>query len=368
MTESIDLQRTPLHSLHREIGARLVPFAGWEMPVQYTGIVPEHRAVRGAAGLFDVSHMGEVEVRGPGAVGFLQKLTPNDVSGLQVEQAHYSALLTHEGTFIDDLLVYRLADERFMLVVNAANTATDLEWMRRHLEEGVELEDVGERTALLALQGPRAAEILTPVAGIDLSALRPFRFREVQIGGAPALVSRTGYTGEDGFEIYLRPDEAAPLFRRLLEEGRPCGLLPVGLGARDTLRLEAALCLSGQDIDATTTPLEAGLSFMVKLEKGQFIGRDALLCQRDEGVARRLTGFRLTGRGVARHGHAVMAPDGKVSVVTSGSHAPTLGRAIGLAYLPPSAREPGTPLQILIRERPVEAEVVPLPFYRRPRS
>ncbi|MFQ5719833.1 MAG: glycine cleavage system aminomethyltransferase GcvT [Acidobacteriota bacterium] len=368
MPDDFPLKRTPLYRHHVEHGARMVPFAGWDMPVQYSGVIEEHRAVRQAAGLFDVSHMGEFEVSGPGALAWLQRVTPNDVSRLVPGQAHYSALLTGRGTFIDDLLVYRLAAERFMLVVNAGNRAVDLEWLEAHGEDGAVLRDLSEEYALLALQGPAASNILERAGGAAFTGLSPFHFREGTLEDVSCLISRTGYTGEDGFEIYLPPDRAGEIFEKLLAIGREDHLLPVGLGARDTLRLEAALCLAGQDIDDSTTPLEAGLSFIVRLDKGDFIGRDVLVRQRDEGVARRLTGFRMVGRGVGRHGHAVRLTDGTSSTVTSGTHAPMLGYPIGLAYLPPASRQPGTLLEVLIRERPVKAQVVPIPFYRRPRS
>jgi len=359
------LRRTALHAEHVGHGARMAPFAGWEMPIQYSGVLSEHRAVREAAGLFDVSHMGEFEVMGAGAEAFLQALTPNDVGRLATGHAHYTALLTPAGTFVDDLLIYRLAAGRFLLVVNAANCSGDLAWLQKHVHADVEIRDLSAEYSLLALQGPRAAGILSGFLGKDLQALRPFRFVMAPREGAALLVSRTGYTGEDGFEIYLPPAAAAGVWRGLMAQGAAAGLVPAGLGARDTLRLEAALPLYGQDIDDTRTPLAAGLNFIVKLAKGDFMGRAALARQKEEGVAHRLAGFMVRGRGIARHGHSVRVGGREVGVVTSGTHSPTLGRAIGMAYLPVAHAEPGTKLMVVIRGNEVEAEVVPLPFYRR---
>jgi aminomethyltransferase len=338
------------------------------MPIQYQGVLVEHRSVRQAAGLFDVSHMGELEISGPDAEAFLEKMTPNRVGRLATGQAHYSALLNERGTFLDDLLVYRLASGRFLLVVNATNTARNLDWFRQHAEGDVAIDDATDRYSLLALQGPRAEDVLSRVLERDLSEVRPFRFVFVEEVGGRFLVSRTGYTGEDGFEIYLSPEQAPGLWERILAAGEQQGVMPVGLGARDTLRLEAALCLYGQDIDDSVTPLEAGVGFIVKLDKGDFVGRDVLLRQKTEGVSRKLSGFAVTGRGIARPGHPVHRDGAAVGEVTSGTHSPTLGRAIGLTYLPVEAREPGTPLTVVIRGSEVAAEVVSIPFYRRPRG
>jgi aminomethyltransferase len=338
------------------------------MPIQYQGVLAEHRAVREAAGLFDVSHMGEIEVSGPGAEQFVERMTPNRVARLAAGQAHYSALLSERGTFLDDLLIYRLAAARFLLVVNAANTVKNLEWLRRHAEGDVEIRDASEEYALLALQGPRAATVLARLLGRPLGEVRPFRFVTMPFAGDRVLVSRTGYTGEDGFEIYLPPALAPAMWEQILEAGGGDGVSPVGLGARDTLRLEAALCLYGQDIDEGVTPWEAGLDFIVKLGKGDFVGREALVRQKAAGITRRLTGFAMTDRGIARPGHAVIQGGVRVGQVTSGTHSPSLGRAIGLTYLPSEARDPGTPLAVVIRGSEVAAEVVSIPFYRRSRS
>jgi aminomethyltransferase len=367
VTADSSILRTALHEEHVRLGARMAPFAGWEMPIQYQGVMAEHAAVRNAAGLFDVSHMGEVEISGPQAEAFLDRLTPNAVSRLATGQAHYTALLTPEGTFIDDLLIYRLASGRFLLVVNAANAGKDLEWIQEQADDEVEVLDVSHRYALLALQGPRAAAILGRALERDVATLRSFHFTVDALPAGQCLVSRTGYTGEDGFEIYLPPEEAPAMWRKILAAGQQDGVVPVGLGARDTLRLEAALPLYGQDIDADHTPLAAGVKFIVKMDKGDFIGRDALVRQQQEGLQERLTGFAITGRGIARHGHLVSVAGKVVGPVTSGTHSPTMKRAIGMAYLPMEHREKGTRVTVEIRGKEVEAEVVPLPFYRRPR-
>jgi len=357
---SEDLKRTPLHACHVEAGARLVEFAGWEMPVQYAGVIEEHRAVRNAAGLFDVSHMGEVRVRGAGAESFLQRLTPNDVSKLTPGRAHYSGLLTDRGTYIDDLLIYRLAADDFLVVVNASNAPRDFEWIASRAGGKAEVVNESDRWALIALQGPKAKEILEPLSP-GASELRYYGFRQGQVDGRPALISRTGYTGEDGFELYVDPEDAPALWRRLVEAGAS----PAGLGARDTLRLEAAMALYGHEIDETTTPWEAGLAWIVKLDKGDFLGRDALVAQKTEGPPRKLVGFEVEGRGIARQGHAVVSEGGTVGTVTSGTWSPTFEKALGLAYVPPDKAAPGTPLTLDVRGRQLAARVVETPFYRR---
>jgi len=366
MTEP-DYSRTPLYECHVEADARLVEFAGWEMPVQYSGVMEEHRAVRNAAGLFDVSHMGEVSVRGSGAEAFLQHLTPNDVSKLAPGRAHYSGLLTERGTYLDDLLIYRLGAEEFLVVVNAANATSDFEWIESHAAEAedVQVENVSDRYALLALQGPRAAEILEPRVATDPASIKYYGFERSEVDGVSALVSRTGYTGEDGFELYLAPEEAPRIWRRLIEAGEDAGLRPAGLGARDTLRLEAGMALYGHEIDDTTTPWEAGLGWVVKLEKGDFIGRQALEEQKEAGIERKLVGFEVRGRGIARQDHEVRIDGETVGRVTSGTFSPTFEKALGMAYVPVAAAQPGTELDIVVRSRTLQAEVVSLPFYKR---
>ncbi|ABG06089.1 aminomethyltransferase [Rubrobacter xylanophilus DSM 9941] len=356
------LRRTPLYEEHRALGARLVDFAGWEMPVQYAGIKAEHEAVRTRAGLFDVSHMGEVAFRGPDAERALQRLLTRDVSRLGEGQAGYAAVCLESGGTVDDVIAYRRG-EGFLVVVNAANREKDLAHFRRHTADlDVEISDETEEWALLALQGPEAERLLQPFVAGDLSALGRYRFLETHVDGGEAIVARTGYTGEDGFEVFLRPAEAPSLWRRLVE----AGAAPAGLGARDTLRLEAGMCLYGNELDEETTPLEAGISFAVHLHKEEeFVGQRALQRQRERGLRKKLVGFELEGRGIARHGYPVAVGGERAGVVTSGTMSPTLGRAIGLAYVPPET-EGG--FEVLIRERPVPARIVPLPFYRRKRN
>jgi aminomethyltransferase len=358
------LKRTPLYDLHRELGAKLIDFGGWEMPVQYGGILEEHRAVRERAGVFDVSHMGELEVSGPEALAALQWLTPNDVSRLSDGRCQYSSFLTERGTFVDDLLVYRKAADSYMLVVNASNISKDFEWARSHARGEARVEDASDRCALISVQGPRAAALVGRLAAEDPSDLAYYSFRQTKVLGAPALVSRTGYTGEDGFEICVAPENAEKVFRGVLEEGRGDRVLPCGLGARDTLRLEAKMALYGNDIDDTVTPWEADLGWTVKMKKGEFLGRDALEAQKAEGVARKLVGFEMVDRGIARHGYAAHTAKGE-GVVTSGTHSPTLGKPIGLVLLPTAASAVGTELEVDIRGRASTARIVETPFYKR---
>jgi aminomethyltransferase len=373
--EKEELKRTPLYECHQEAGGKMVPFAGWEMPVQYSGVMEEHRAVRTAAGLFDVSHMGEIRVRGAGALGLLQRLTPNDVSKLAPGRAHYSGLLTDRATYVDDLLIYRLGEEDFLVVVNASNADRDFDWIASRVgdaPDAAEVVNASDDYALLALQGPKALAILAPLASLDVSTVRYYGFAQGEVAGVPALISRTGYTGEDGVELYLAPEDAPAVWRRLLEEGAPHGLVPAGLGARDTLRLEAGMALYGHEIDDTTTPLEAGLAWVVKLGKGDFLGRDVLAFQQAEGVKRKLVGFEVLGRGIGRQGHSILDISGKssgnpVGTVTSGTFSPTFEKALGMAYVPVGLDSPGTRLGLDVRGKQVEAQVVALPFYTRPR-
>lgn len=361
------LLKTPLHARHVAMGAKMVPFGGWEMPVQYSGIREEHLAVREAAGLFDVSHMGEIEVAGRDALAAVQRISSNDASRLDIGQAHYSALTTEAGTFVDDLLVYRLTADHFMLVVNASSIAKDF----AHISAGIKgvgdafAVNTSSRYALIAIQGPRALEVLQPFTDVDLAAIGYYRFETGEVANQRSTISRTGYTGEDGFEIFLPPAGSERLWQTLLAAGTEVGLKPAGLGARDTLRLEAAMRLSGQDIDDTTTVLEAGLGWVVGWDKPAFIGRDALVAQKAAGVTRKLVGFEMVDRGIARHGYPVFVQSEQVGVVTSGTRTPFLDKAIGLAYLPSTACAPGTDCAIEIRGRRVAARVVPLPFYKR---
>jgi aminomethyltransferase len=361
------LRRTPLYESHREAGAKIVPFAGWEMPVQYEGVIEEHRAVRQAAGLFDVSHMGQISVRGPEALRFLDWLTPNHVAKLVPGRAHYSGLLSEQGTYVDDLLVYRLGETEFLLVVNASNQEHDFSWVQGHATGDVEVEDVSDRYALLALQGPKAVAILAPLTDVDLDSLKYYSFAAGTVAGHQGLVSRTGYTGEDGFELYVDPKAAPALWERLLDVGAEHGIRPAGLGARDTLRLEAGMALYGHELDSATTPLEAGLSWVVKLDKGEFLGSEALARQQEEGVLRKLVGFEVSGRGIAREGHPVSHAGSRVGQVTSGTWSPTFERALGMAYVPTRLAAPGTEVEIDVRGRTVPARLAGIPFYRRPR-
>ncbi|HZG87643.1 glycine cleavage system aminomethyltransferase GcvT [Paenibacillus sp.] len=375
------LRRTPLFPLYAAHGAKTIDFGGWEMPVQFEGILKEHDAVRTRAGLFDVSHMGELIVTGSGALPFLQRAATNDAAKLAVGMAQYSLLCAPDGGTIDDLLVYRLGDERYMLVVNAANIEKDLDWLRGLTRPGedVAIEDASAETALLAVQGPAAADVVRAAAeadagagagagGFDPSTLRPFRFAaDVAIRGAAALVSRTGYTGEDGFELYVPAERAADAWRALMDAGAAYGLAPCGLGARDTLRFEANLPLYGQELSLAISPLEAGLGAFVKFDKGDFVGRGALLAQREAGPPRRLVGVEMIDRGIPRpHCGVFDAPDGRlIGEVTSGTQSPTLKRAVGLALLDAAYAELGASVYVDVRGKRLEAAVVPTPFYRR---
>jgi aminomethyltransferase len=345
----------------------MIAFGGWEMPVQYAGILEEHRAVRERAGLFDISHMGEIEIRGPGALAAIQHLTSNDASRLSVGEVQYSVLTTPEGTFVDDITVYKFADDRYGLTVNAANIEKDITWIREHVASGIAVRNVSDDIALLAIQGPRALEILKKLTSVELRTLRYFRFVEGQVIGIDCCISRTGYTGEDGFEIYTPPQHVAALWNALLETGAPMGLQPCGLGARDTLRLEAKMALYGQDIDDKHTVLEADLGWIVKLEKGGFIGCEALARQQAEGVSRKLVGFEMFGRGIARPHYAIAKDSQPIGEVTSGGPAPSLGKNIGLGYVAVQHAAIGTDFDIVIRGSPIAARVVRTPFYKRAR-
>ena len=364
-----ELRKTPLNAVHRESGARMVPFGGWDMPVEYSGLMAEHAAVRTAAGLFDVSHMGQFEVEGEGALAFLQRTTANDVARLVDGQAQYSALPMPTGCPVDDIIVYRRSERRFLVVVNAANVEKDWRWLLAQKPSGCGLHDLSEQFALLALQGPKAEAILQGLTPIDLKQVAFYRFAEGRVAAPTAIVARTGYTGEDGFEIFVAPEAAPALWRAIVEAGQPHGLLPAGLGARDTLRLEARMMLYGNDMDETTTLIEAGLGWIVSLDeaKGDFHGRAVLAGQKAQGAPRKLVGFEMVERGIPRHGYPVLLDGEAVSVVTSGTFAPFLQKSIGLAYLPAARAAVGTDLAIDIRGRRIAARVVPTPFYKRPR-
>ena len=364
------LKKTPLNARHRASNARMVPFAGWEMPVEYAGITSEHMAVRTRAGVFDVSHMGEIEIAGSNAEAAMQRIVCSDPARLKAGQAQYSGLLTPDGTFLDDLIVYRMAPNHFLLVVNASNTAKDFAWISEQVKSVGDAAaiDSSSRYALIALCGPASREVLQPLTGVELGDIQPFWFAHGEVASARATIARTGYTGEDGYEIFVPPNMADRVWQALLESGRSAGVVPAGLGARDTLRLEAALRLYGNDIDETTTVLEAGLGWMIGWTNEAFIGRDRLLAQKASGVTRRLAGFEMIDRGIARHGYRVVEGDTPVGVVTSGTQTPFLGKAIGMAYVPIDRSKPGSQIQIDIRGRTAAARVVPMPFYRRERN
>ena len=343
----------------------MVPFSGWLMPVEYSGITREHMAVRDAAGLFDVSHMGEIEITGPHALELVQYVTSNDASQLVDGQAQYSAFPTPEGTVVDDLLVYRHSGNRFWLVVNAGNIESDIAWIQSQNRFGATIKDITEDTGLLALQGPRAEDLLQPVTDLKLHTLLPYHFSSGKVLGVDTTISRTGYTGEDGFELYCSSEQSEELWDGILRSGAPAGLLPAGLGARNTLRLEARLLLYGSDMDRTTSLVEAGLGWIVKPEKGEFMGREPLIRQKTDGVRRKLVGFMMLGKEIARDHYPVYVNGSEVGHVTSGSPSITLRRNIGLTYLPIEYTTPGSKIEVSVRGRACEAEVVQTPFYKR---
>jgi len=358
------LRRTPLYPAHIELAGRMVEFAGFEMPVQYRSIVAEHTAVRERVGLFDVSHMGQIHFRGPDAVATVEKLVTCPVSSLRPGRVRYGCLCNLEGGVVDDVTVYRIAGDHLFLCVNAANIEKDYRWILQHAPDAAGIENRSDETALLALQGPAAAPLLASLVGEDLSDLKRFRFRSAGLAHHRATISRTGYTGSDGFELYLASAAAEAIWRLLLEAGEPFGITPAGLGARDTLRLEAALPLYGQELDETTSPLEARLDRFVKLEEGGFIGSDAIARRLEQGHPRLLAGFILEERGIARAGHPIALEGEEVGVVTSGVPSPTLGKSIGLGYVPPTLAAIGSRFDVMVRGRRIRAKVVETPFIR----
>ncbi len=356
--------RTPLYESHVRAGARMVEFAGWDMPVQYAGILDEHETVRTKVGLFDVSHMGEVVFRGPKALEALGRLFTNDLGKTVDGQAQYGCLCRESGGIVDDVVVYRRGAEDLLVCVNAANRAKDFEWLAGHAQ-GADVRNESDDWAQLALQGPLAAQLLQRLTNVNLSVMRTYRFANGEVAGIPCLVARTGYTGEDGFELFCASGAGPRLWDALMEAGQREGIQPCGLGARDSLRLEMAYRLYGSDMDDSTTPLEAGLGWVVKLDKGEFIGRDAMLTQKEQGLARKLVGFVLTDAGIARHGYPVLQDGRKVGEVTSGTKSPSLKTSIGLAYVPPALAGEGSTFQVEIRGRAAAAKVVKTPFYVR---
>jgi len=357
-------QRTPLYDVHVRSAARMVDFAGWEMPVQYAGILEEHETVRSRVGLFDVSHMGEVVFRGPKALESLNRIFTNDLSRIVDGQAQYGCVCREDGGIVDDVVVYRRSAQDLLVCVNASNRAKDFDWMRQHAG-GADVKNESDEWAQLALQGPLAAKVLGRLTRVDLSPIRSYRFTEGEVAGIPCIIARTGYTGEDGFELFCRSERGPELWAKLVEGGKPEGIQPCGLGARDSLRLEMAFRLYGSDMDDGTTPLEAGLAWVVKLDKGDFIGRQAMERQKAAGLSRKLVGFVLTDPGIPRHGYDVLQDGKKVGTVTSGTRSPSLKISIGLAYVPPPLAAEGSTFAVEIRGRAAAAKVVKTPFYAR---
>ena len=363
-----EIQQTPLHDWHVRQGGRMVDFAGWRMPVQYSGLVDEHTAVRERAGLFDVSHMGEIRLRGADALATVQLLTVNDASVIEDGQAQYTAMVNEDGGIIDDLLVYRVAADNYLLVVNAGTTGKDFDWIVAHAQGDTSVVNESADWAQVALQGPVAESVLAKVLSDDLAAIGYYRFIMSEYGGRPAIVSRTGYTGEDGFEVYLAPELAAEFADGLLEVGAESGVVPAGLGCRDTLRLEAGMLLYGNDMDETRSPIEAKLGWIVKLDKGEFIGRDVLTQQKADGTAQRIVALKSVGRGIPRHGYPILDGDGnRVGEVTSGTFSPTLREGIGMGYVASELAVADQQIFVEMRGKGVEALTVKLPFYRRER-
>lgn len=368
MAQPAALRTTPLNAAHRRLGAKMIDFGGWDMPVQYSGVLEEHHAVRQRVGLFDVSHMGEIEVRGPEALRLVNHVTINDAARLAAGQAQYSALLYGHGGFVDDILVHKVNDQYYFLCVNSSNQDKDYGHIAAHNQFDCTVENAGPRYAQLAIQGPRALATLQKLTPADLAAVRYYHFVDGEVCGTNARIARTGYTGEDGFEIYIEPRHAERLWGDILDAGADFGIKPCGLGARNTLRLEAAMALYGHEIHASITPWEANLGWIVKLEKGQFLGRDALVKQKERGITRRLIGFEMVGRGIARDGYEVFLDGAGAGFVTSGGPAPSLGKNIGLCYLQVDKARAGATIHVIIRGQPVEAVTVAPPFYRRPKN
>jgi aminomethyltransferase len=365
MSGTSELKRTPLNEVHRECHARMVDFGGWDMPVQYSGIVDEHQAVRNAVGLFDVSHMGEIEIRGPEALKLVDYVTTNAASRLAAGQVQYSGLLYDHGGFVDDILVHKVADDSYFLCVNASNQEKDFAHIHELNRFDCEVDFASPRYAQLAIQGPRALNVASKLTKSDLAAVRYYWFVDGEFAGVPARMARTGYTGEDGFEIYIAPDHACAVWHAIMDAGADAGIRRCGLGARNTLRLEAAMSLYGHEIGASITPFDAGLSWIVKMEKGEFVGREALARQKEKGITRKLVGFEMRGRGIARDGYEVLIDEKPAGWVTSGSPAPYLNKNIGLAMLPADRATTGEKIGILIRNQSADAEIVPTPFYKR---
>ena len=361
---SSQTKKTPFYKYHIEAGARMVPFAGYMMPIQYIGITAEHKAVRNNVGLFDLSHMGELEISGPGALGFLQKMTTNDVSLMKPGQIQYTCICFDDGGIVDDLLVYHLGD-RYMLVVNAVNIDKDFKWLQSHLNDNVELKNLSDDYGLLAIQGPNAQKVMEKIASYDFESMAYYRSAVTQIGNHSVLFSRTGYTGEDGFEIYVRPKACDDVWKKVVEAGRKLDMQLIGLGARDSLRLEMKMTLYGNDIDQTTTPIEASLSWIVKPDKGEFIGREVILKQKKEKPKRRLVCLELEGRAFPRKGYDLIYDNKVVGKVTSGTFSPSLNKPIALGYLPLPLTKTGNTVNVKIRDKLFPAQIVKPPFYKK---
>jgi aminomethyltransferase len=359
------LKATPLNAAHRRMGAKMVDFGGWDMPVQYSGVLEEHHAVRKNVGLFDVSHMGEIEVRGSDAGALVDSVTTNAVANLNIGQAQYSGLLYEHGGFVDDILVHKVSDDYYFLCVNASNQEKDYEHIAAQNRYNAQVEFASPRYAQIAIQGPKGLATLQKLTKTDLAPIAYYHFVDGFVSGATARIARTGYTGEDGFEIYIAPEQAERIWNELLEAGQEFGIKPCGLGARNTLRLEAKMALYGHEIHASITPYEADLGWIVKMDKGDFIGKAALAKQKQQGITRKLVGFEMTGRGIGRDGYEVYLDGVAAGWVTSGGPSPTLNKNIGLCYLPVDRAKPGARIQIMIRNQPVEAITAPTPFYKR---
>jgi aminomethyltransferase len=359
------LRKTPLNAVHRALGAKMVDFGGWDMPVQYSGIIDEHNAVRNSVGLFDVSHMGEIEIHGPEAAKLVDFVSTNNAAKLKHGQAHYSGLLYEHGGFVDDILVHKVSDDKFFLCVNASNQDKDFEHIGSHNRFDAEVDFAGECYSQLAIQGPNARATLRKLTPVDLAAIKYYWFTDGEVCGTPARIAHTGYTGEDGYEIYIAPAEAERIWNEVMHAGAEFGIKPCGLGARNTLRLESKMALYGHEIDASISPLEADLAWIVKFEKPEFVGREALAKQKESGVTRKLIGFEMRGRGIGRDGYEVLLDGAPAGWVTSGGPSPTLCKNIGLCYLPVDRAVPGQTIQVVIRNQPVDAMTVETPFYKR---
>ncbi len=368
MTTAADLKRTPLFEVHSACNAKMVDFGGWHMPVQYSSILEEHNAVRTGVGVFDVSHMGEIDIHGPQAAQLVDYVSTNHAEKLKHGQAHYSALLYEHGGFVDDILVHKISDTHFFLCVNASNQEKDFEHIRSHNHFDAQVDFTSDRYAQLAIQGPKAAATLQKLTATPLKDIKYYWFTDGAVAGVPARIAHTGYTGEDGFEIYIPPDSAQQVWNKILDAGAEFGIKPCGLGARNTLRLEAKMALYGHELTPSVNPFEADLAWIVKMDKADFVARSTLEKAAQQGIHRKLVGFEMRGRGIGRDGYEVWIEDKPAGWVTSGGPSPTLNKNIGLCYLPVDKAVPGVPIQVMIRNSPVEAVTVPTPFYKRPKS